>query len=693
MFKEPPYIVKEAGYAGFILPIDIYFKNSRDDPKKVQFNYDLDLQAHKVQKEEHIITNPSEEFRRRLMKGGGQIVTGYNTMQPPPRHSSGAAEKSSSGEKKHKQKLSVEDSKFHELFGAPITKSSKVSQDPIIKPQTKTPPNNVVSGKLAAASHRASTSDAKKEKEKGDKDKSSKHKHASPNKEKDKQSTSSANSENPKNDKSHSKERDKTKDKDRSSSSSSSKRPGSSSPKRTLAATTVPPSLPHPPAIQTTTMVNSPKMHPNANPLPTAKTDEKAKSSSDKKSSKKEKKYDKGEKERDKKDREDKKKDKSVDKNATKEKTESKSNKIEKELPAALSAKDYLKDKKELAAPTPPPQPLPVPTTAVIQPPPNKKDKSEKEKDKEERKHKHKKKDKTKDKDKDKERSVSREKKEKKEKEKTKDASPIIKPARFEAKPIIHEPPAPPPQQSLQKSHPLNALIGEMSNGDSDDSEMDSPASIPVPVNDKHMDTDSSSSSEEVTNARPSSVASSNSRHVPVTPHAAMPSVIPEKSHHKNSKKEKKNDSKDEGKRRKRKIKESEEHQESYTPRSPPSPPSPHSSSAMEPPAKLTKHDDYFNENSSNNNNNKDEGSSTTTTTTASVINELPTSDYMSELKDLQHKIMTLQDNNELQRVVEMIAATGLYEITSATFDFDLCALDRFTVKKLQEFFATSQCT
>ena len=83
MFKEPPYIVKDVGYAGFFLPIDIYFKNGRHDPKKVQFNYDLDLEAHKVQKEEHIITNPSEEFRQRLMKGGGQIVTGYNTMQPP----------------------------------------------------------------------------------------------------------------------------------------------------------------------------------------------------------------------------------------------------------------------------------------------------------------------------------------------------------------------------------------------------------------------------------------------------------------------------------------------------------------------------------------------------------------------------------------------------------------------------------
>lgn len=61
--------------------------------------------------------------------------------------------------------------------------------------------------------------------------------------------------------------------------------------------------------------------------------------------------------------------------------------------------------------------------------------------------------------------------------------------------------------------------------------------------------------------------------------------------------------------------------------------------------------------------------------------------DYMSELKDLQHKIMNLQDNNELQQVVEMIAATGQYEITSKTFDFDLCALDRSTVERLVNFF------
>lgn len=67
--------------------------------------------------------------------------------------------------------------------------------------------------------------------------------------------------------------------------------------------------------------------------------------------------------------------------------------------------------------------------------------------------------------------------------------------------------------------------------------------------------------------------------------------------------------------------------------------------------------------------------------------------DYLSQLRTLQQKIMALQDNSELQQVVEMIAATGCYEITSRTFDFDLCALDRSTVQRLQDFFSQSQST
>lgn len=60
------------------------------------------------------------------------------------------------------------------------------------------------------------------------------------------------------------------------------------------------------------------------------------------------------------------------------------------------------------------------------------------------------------------------------------------------------------------------------------------------------------------------------------------------------------------------------------------------------------------------------------------------TDEYINSLKHLQHKIMLLEDE-DLQRVVSVIAETGHYEITTKTFDFDLCALNETTVKKLQE--------
>ncbi|CAG2055528.1 unnamed protein product [Timema podura] len=75
VIKDPPYSVKESGYAGFIIPIEIYFKN-KDEPKKVRFDYDLNLQSNgppisKVVREKYVFPNPSEDLRRRLIKGGG----------------------------------------------------------------------------------------------------------------------------------------------------------------------------------------------------------------------------------------------------------------------------------------------------------------------------------------------------------------------------------------------------------------------------------------------------------------------------------------------------------------------------------------------------------------------------------------------------------------------------------------------
>ncbi|XP_010901180.1 protein AF-9 isoform X3 [Esox lucius] len=82
--KDPPYKVEESGYAGFILPIEVYFRNkmfhctSQEEPKKVRFDYDLFLHldghppVNHLRCEKLTFNNPTEEFRRKLLKAGGQ---------------------------------------------------------------------------------------------------------------------------------------------------------------------------------------------------------------------------------------------------------------------------------------------------------------------------------------------------------------------------------------------------------------------------------------------------------------------------------------------------------------------------------------------------------------------------------------------------------------------------------------------
>lgn len=75
--KDPPYKVEESGYAGFILPIEVYFRN-KEEPKKVRFDYDLFLHldghppVNHLRCEKLTFNNPTEEFHRRLLKAGGQ---------------------------------------------------------------------------------------------------------------------------------------------------------------------------------------------------------------------------------------------------------------------------------------------------------------------------------------------------------------------------------------------------------------------------------------------------------------------------------------------------------------------------------------------------------------------------------------------------------------------------------------------
>lgn len=77
VITKPPYSVKESGYAGFNLPVEIYLQN-KDEPKKLKFNYDLHLQPQgptfrKVQKEKYVFNSPREDFKLKLLKGGGTV--------------------------------------------------------------------------------------------------------------------------------------------------------------------------------------------------------------------------------------------------------------------------------------------------------------------------------------------------------------------------------------------------------------------------------------------------------------------------------------------------------------------------------------------------------------------------------------------------------------------------------------------
>lgn len=61
--------------------------------------------------------------------------------------------------------------------------------------------------------------------------------------------------------------------------------------------------------------------------------------------------------------------------------------------------------------------------------------------------------------------------------------------------------------------------------------------------------------------------------------------------------------------------------------------------------------------------------------------------DYLRLLQDLQRRIGLLDDDALVQKLVDLIEESGQYETTEETFDFDLCALDRRTIQRIQEFF------
>lgn len=66
--------MRESGYASFAFPVEIYLK-SKEEPRKLEILYDLSLNTNgpirTSQREKRFFNNPSEEFRRKLIRGGG----------------------------------------------------------------------------------------------------------------------------------------------------------------------------------------------------------------------------------------------------------------------------------------------------------------------------------------------------------------------------------------------------------------------------------------------------------------------------------------------------------------------------------------------------------------------------------------------------------------------------------------------
>lgn len=63
---------------------------------------------------------------------------------------------------------------------------------------------------------------------------------------------------------------------------------------------------------------------------------------------------------------------------------------------------------------------------------------------------------------------------------------------------------------------------------------------------------------------------------------------------------------------------------------------------------------------------------------------------YLEELVELHKRLMALREGRVLQQIVNLIEETGHFHISNTTFDFDLCSLDRSTVRKLQSYLEAS---
>ncbi|XP_066583899.1 protein AF-9-like [Prorops nasuta] len=677
VLKEPPFIVKESGYAGFLIPIDIYLKN-KDEPKKFQVLYDLQLQPsgpaiNNVIRHTEIFNNPNDDFRRKLLKGGAVIVAGVDgrtekgDSKAPPLI--GKPKLSGSEAKKHRLVEPKTSNAFADLFGPPI-KTAKISPDnkKVMQVDKTTMP------KPPVLQEKSDKSD------KTIKNKDSPHKDGKKDKSEEKKD---------KKQKDISKEKSRSKDKIKRSSSPGSKSHSSPMSRR-----------PSSPVVtkKPTSPVPLPQMKRSASPKTKEKDLKKSLQEKEKENdrikdnsktlldiSKSEKKKEK-KKHKEDKDKERKEKYKDSERAGAKEvlkSTEKKTDKPEKLEKSEKDRSQELKVNKD--GRKSPKQTKEVERAkeekSVKSDKSEKADKTEKIKegrtDKDRQKHKHKKRDK---KDK-RDSSKEREKREKKEKSKgTVEKQNNVPPA---------------------STTPLSALLAEMPERDSSDSapSMDDDCSFP----------EGKTVVKKEADVLPVSTLSTETTKLS----SPVPPADIRKERGDRGKKDKLKGNKGggeerESKKRKRKseskaddehliVKREKDRGHSTSPLVEPvsssqSPVAVEAESALQNHPIKDEDERSISDQTEKVENDAEQVAPDSTNLVEPDLGKPPvfSEDYVSQLKDLQQKIMTLQDNQELQRVVRIILETGQYEITKKTFDFDLCALDRRTVQRLQQFFPAS---
>ncbi|XP_039758459.1 protein AF-9 [Pararge aegeria] len=685
--KEPPFSIKESGYAGFVFPIEIYLKN-KDEPKKIKFSYDLTLQQSAFLRDRYIFENPNDDFRRKLLKGGG-IIMSNNTYYTNPDQETKSRDSftdekpqlvskpklSSDNGKKHKVKEYKDEqphrtSSFENLFGPPIQKPPKISPEPKKVEKIAAPVKS-----------------DKKDKERSSSDKKSKHEHKEPKpdkakvkEEKDKQKSEKV--------KNHNKELERAKEK---ASKRQNERPPSPeiikkrcfSPNRKL-----PSPLPRASSASSIKEEHKASKHSSESfEQKKPKIDERIPEIKVEKDSKEKKKKEKKSHDRDKerKEKKDHKKESHKTKDSPKELKE-----LPKEVPKPreiVKEKESMKDspiKEKQVKPDKPVNKFSIENLRKTPPPENvERHEGHKSKDKgdSERKHKHKKKDKKRDESKEKHKESNKEKKHKHEKirEIQPDKPEIIE---HRKTPVPKERPIP---------EPASPISIDTASQCSSKSGLNKAIHIAEDVNSSHSDSESSMIADEedvkvkVENPSPEPIKREPSPEpdpepepepepeqepeVEIEPEPEPAVEVPLVQQKEKSKKHK-DKSKREEKRRRRKAVEEEDSEN----------------------RKIAKIADSG---PSNNETEHGESSGSTSIETKVQDNGVSSSlgedaepgdlspDYMVQLRELQQRIMMIKSNEELERVVNLIAETGRYEVTTQTFDFDLCLLDRSTVQQL----------